>query len=138
MKLLDKIIRESLIATIERNLREPHKSIYLSGPITGIEGYNKIEFENYEKHFSSQGYHVINPHKLTEGIDTTSWTWEMFMTIDIPFLLLCAEVVVLPGWQNSKGARLEISNAFFLNKKLFYGLEKTKMDLHFYLDYRTT
>lgn len=109
------------------------QTVYISGPITDIPDLNKPEFLKYEKALLALGYNVINPHNITAHLDISKFTWEDFMTIDIPFLLICENVVCLDGWQSSKGARLEIALAYFMKKKIYVAKNMQPLEYHFEL-----
>lgn len=78
--------------------------IYLAGPMTGIQDHNFPVFHAEAKRLRALGYEVVNPAELVT--DQTK-PWVDCMRIDIPQLLKCDTVAVLPGWTASKGARLE-------------------------------
>lgn len=80
--------------------------VYISGAISGREP-NEVrkEFERVEKLLTSLGLEVVNP--LANGL-TDDHTWEEHMRADLHLLLECDKVAVLPGWVESKGARLEV------------------------------
>jgi hypothetical protein len=87
--------------------------LYLSGPISlgGQLGDNAIEqnvaaFHDAAKRLRDAGYHVTNPVELTEHISLDA-PWEEFMRADIPAMLECQGIALLPCWQQSRGARLE-------------------------------
>ena len=52
------------------------------------------------------GYLVTNP-AMGNGLPRSA-AWGAHLRADIPMLLRCTGVAVLPGWQASKGARLEV------------------------------
>ena len=80
--------------------------VYISGAISGREP-NEVrkDFERAEKLLKSLGWEVVNP--LANGL-TDAHTWEEHMRADLHLLLECDKVAVLPGWVESKGARLEV------------------------------
>lgn len=91
---------------------------YISGPITGIENYNKEAFdkaaEAVRKHSCIKHQFVaVNPHDLdlvdhwpTDLQHDELWVW--CMKRDIKYLCDCDAVVLLPGWELSRGARMEV------------------------------
>lgn len=81
-------------------------SVYICGPITGVAGYNRPAFATAEAQLREQGYDPINPHALCKTIPEGS-EWSAYMKRDIPAMLECDMVVMLPCWQASKGAILE-------------------------------
>jgi hypothetical protein len=79
--------------------------IYISGPMTGLPEFNFPAFNAAAAQLRSLGYEVINPAEFGEG---EGKTWTDYMRKDIKALMDCTHVAVLPGWENSNGARLEV------------------------------
>ena len=95
------------------------KRVYLSGPITGMRDKNRKAFakaaEVLRKTFNVE--RVINPHDIVlEG----SPTWEDHMKADIREMLTCDTVVLLDGWSESRGAKLEEYVARRLGMRLIW------------------
>lgn len=83
--------------------------IYISGPITGYENGNKPAFENAKTVLSRWGYDVVSPfdhddQEVTETYDDTYWR---VLSKDIVLMSKVEGIVYLPGWEKSKGARVE-------------------------------
>ncbi|PZD95215.1 hypothetical protein DNH61_11690 [Paenibacillus sambharensis] len=89
--------------------------IYLSGPMSGIKEYNYPAFRSTARDLRENGYKVINPAE----IKPIEQTWEGFMKADIKALMDCTTVVMLPGWESSKGAQLERHIAEALGMEIF-------------------
>jgi hypothetical protein len=79
--------------------------IYISGPMTGLPELNFPAFNAAAAQLRSLGYGVVNPAEFGEG---EGKTWADYMRKDIKALMDCTHVAVLPGWENSKGARVEV------------------------------
>lgn len=88
--------------------------VYISGPMTGIQDYNRGAFIEAEKLLRVKGYDAVNPHdiKLEKGS-----TYEDYMKADIKALLECDYIYMLEGWKESKGACMEYQIAKFLGIK---------------------
>lgn len=82
--------------------------IYISGPMTGIEGHNFPAFDAAALRLRRAGHLVINP--ADRGI-VHGWSWEDYLRRDLAELLKCDGIAVLPGWVDSRGAWLEVSVA---------------------------
>ena len=82
--------------------------LYISGPMTGIPGLNKPAFNEAEVQLDAAGHSVINPVK--NGVPDTS-PWLDHMRADIKMLMDCDGVAYLPGWENSRGAKIEMELA---------------------------
>lgn len=83
--------------------------VYLCGPMSGIENYNREAFDNARDFLSESGVLVQSPVDL--NTDSTGKFpcrgYNEAMKVDIAAMCLCDAVVVLPGWENSQGAALE-------------------------------
>lgn len=85
--------------------------IYVSGPMTGYPAYNAPAFSAAEHRLADQGHDVINParHGIIEG-----WSWVDYMREALRDLAKADMVCVLPGWEVSRGASLEVHIAHAL------------------------
>jgi hypothetical protein len=91
------------------------KTIYISGPMTGYENFNREAFMEAEKKLVSE-YIVINPakNKIEDG------EWIDYMRMDIRQLMDADCIYMLKGWVKSKGARLEKHIAVELGLEMNY------------------
>ncbi|HSW64957.1 MAG TPA: DUF4406 domain-containing protein [Dissulfurispiraceae bacterium] len=97
--------------------------VYLSGPITGLEERSAGMFAAAQKEMEALGYEVVNPMLLAHNHNKS---WEWYMAIDILALLECDHICLLPGWDISRGARLEHAIAQLRGMDCFYWFEKTE------------
>ena len=65
------------------------------------------------------GYVVVNPAEF-EGNDDPARQWSDFLRKDIAELVKCRAIAMLPGWEKSKGARLEKHIAEELGMRVIY------------------
>ncbi|NJJ56656.1 DUF4406 domain-containing protein [Pseudomonas grimontii] len=79
--------------------------VYVAGPMTGITDFNYPAFNAVADQLRDMGYEVENPadHGVVEGAQ-----WADYMAYDLTRLGLCGVIALLPGWENSKGAQLEV------------------------------
>lgn len=79
--------------------------VYVAGPMTGIENFNYPAFNAVAEQLRAQGYEVENPadHGIVEGA-----VWADYMAYDLTRLGLCGTIALLPNWERSQGARLEV------------------------------
>jgi hypothetical protein len=101
------------------------KTIYISGPMTGIVDHNFPAFNAAEASLREMGFtNIINPAYL--GV-TQGFLWEDYMRRDIKLLMDATDLVLLEGWGASKGARLEVFVAVHVGINVWLDLEmKTK------------
>jgi hypothetical protein len=78
--------------------------LYIAGPMTGRADFNFPAFCEAAAQLRAAGYEVVNP---AESVDNTALPWEYHMRRDIRSLMDCDAVALLPGWGESRGARLE-------------------------------
>lgn len=77
--------------------------IYLSGPMTGIPEFNYPAFNAAADVLRAEGLEVVNPAEAPKQD-----SWAAYMRHDKELLKNCTEVVLLPGWEKSRGARIEV------------------------------
>ena len=85
------------------------KKMYLSGPISNVPGYNHDLFNGVATEFRMAGFEVCNPAEFFDGDVTRSR--KEYMRESFKYLLEADTVVLLPGWQNSEGAKIEAAMA---------------------------
>lgn len=92
--------------------------IYLSGPMTGLPGLNRRAFANARRSARAFfGDEVISPPHLDEE-DAPCATWEACLERDLLYVIKSDVIVMLPGWENSQGAKLEHYVAKKLGKRI--------------------
>ena len=96
--------------------------VYISGPMTGLPGFNFAAFDEAAAVLEAWGWEVENPAE--KGI-IDGWTWADYLRYDLARLVECDGVVLLPGWEASKGARLEHHVATELGMWIMYYIPMT-------------
>lgn len=89
--------------------------IYIAGKITGDPKYRE-KFEKVERTLVWLGYSVMNPACLS---DDKEFSWDDYMAITAAMQERCEATVLLPDWQDSKGATIEAQKAKILGHKIF-------------------
>src|SRR6478609_1661293 len=80
--------------------------LYIAGPMTGLPELNYPAFMENQALLINYGYTVYNPANLCDiAPKDASWSW--FMKMALKMVLESDGVAVMPGWENSQGARLE-------------------------------
>lgn len=100
-------------------------TVYIAGPMRGYEDYNFPMFDRATAFFEREGWIVISPaelDRLYEGWGAAPpWGWKgtkedyrRFILRDIHAIIEnCTAVAFLPGWEDSKGAKVERAIAEF-------------------------
>lgn len=83
--------------------------IYISGPITGTTDYME-RFARMQEALEGMGHTVINPAKVNAELPEGT-THEQYMTMCRPMIDMCEVVLMMEGWQQSKGCRMEFDYA---------------------------
>ena len=89
--------------------------VYLSGPMTGIPDNNFPAFHAWAARLRAQGFDVVSPAELPEAE-----TWEMCLRKDMRELPTCDAIALMPGWERSKGAHLELHVAHRLGMEVMH------------------
>lgn len=96
----------------------PGARVYIAGPMTGYEDFNRPAFAEAAARLRSLGHVVVSPGELDEAGHTPGdWPWKAYMRRDIVELMGCDTIALLPGWAQSKGARLETTLGLILEFK---------------------
>lgn len=97
--------------------------LYLAGPMRGYPRYNFDAFVAACRDLRGRGFTVISPHEmdLELGFDPedefTQADLEKAIPRDVEGILKSEAVVLLPGWEDSKGAQTELSIALWAGRK---------------------
>lgn len=91
------------------------KIVFLSGAITGVDGYKQI-FADAEQRLLEQDCTVLNPAVLPpSGLE-----WEAYLRITKAMLREAEVVYVLQNWEHSRGVKEELNLAAHLGKEIIY------------------
>jgi len=97
---------------------------YISGPMTGIEEFNYPFFNKVAKLLRQSGLDIVSPAETEESLGyeqgSQTWHWGQWMRYALQTLLLKANaIIMLPGWETSRGALLELEVAEACNMQVF-------------------
>lgn len=101
--------------------------LYVAGPMTGYTDWNFAAFFAGADQLRALGHEPINPAEndgttLAEavaGAHASTASWSDYMRLDIRHISRADAVCVLPGWQQSKGATLEVDIATRLGLPIY-------------------
>jgi hypothetical protein len=110
----------------------PPRRVYLAGPMRGYPRWNVAAFDSAADQWRALGCEVVNPCDLCPGLDPRtvpperldaaandpSWLREVILA-DCQQVCQVDAVVVLPGWERSYGATVEVSLALFLGLPVY-------------------
>lgn len=91
-------------------------TIYIAGPMSGVENLNFPAFNAEAARLRALGHAVINPAEINgddpDAVAAMSTAglaqhWRNCMRADITALMTCDAISILPGWERSKGAAIE-------------------------------
>ena len=91
------------------------KIIFISGAITGVEGYRNI-FAAAEQWLREQDCTVLNPAVLPPS----GMAWEAYLRITKAMVREADVVYVLQNWEHSRGVKEELALAESLGKEIIY------------------
>jgi|ERR1051325_3891020 hypothetical protein len=119
--------------------------IYLAGPMRGIPEFNFPAFHAATSRLRKSGHFVFNPAErdiahhgkdISKGnatgdealaVSEHGFDLRKALKDDLEFICLHADAIaLLPGWENSKGARAELHTALALNLEIIH-LESSRV-----------
>ncbi|WP_368640457.1 DUF4406 domain-containing protein [Castellaniella ginsengisoli] len=89
---------------------------YIAGPMTGLPDLNFPAFHAAAAALRAAGLDVVNP---AEVCPDPAMAWADCMRRDITALMDCDSILLLDGWMDSRGARLERHIAVQLGMRVF-------------------
>jgi hypothetical protein len=86
-------------------MQQKAQRVYISGPMTGRLDLNFPAFNVAAARLRSLGYEVVNPVEINGD---PSMDWGSCLRRDLKGMLDCDTIALMPGWQTSSGANLEL------------------------------
>lgn len=97
---------------------------YIAGPMTGYPELNFPRFHAEAARYRALGWHIVNPAEI--NADPTA-KWLNCMREDLKQLVDCDSILMLPGWEKSRGATLEHHVATALGMTIFYATDDSNL-----------
>lgn len=89
--------------------------IYIAGPMSGLPGFNYFAFNRLAAQLRAEGLEVENP---AENPVPACNSWLGYMRMALTQLVSCDTIVLLHGWEASRGARIELGLAHDLGLRV--------------------
>lgn len=77
---------------------------YLSGPMSGHADLNFPAFQEAAEDLRSRGHEVVSPHEINPDLNAD---WFDCIIEDLQHVRGCTAMLMLKGWEDSYGARIE-------------------------------
>ena len=87
--------------------------IYIAGPMSGLPNFNRDAFNAEAHRLLGLGHVALNPATLPDGLEQHE-----YMAICIEMVKMADQLVMLPGWERSAGARAEHALAIKIGKTI--------------------
>jgi hypothetical protein len=85
---------------------ESADTVYISGPMTGLPDMNFRSFNELAILMREHGFTVLNPASYHDP----GHEWQHYLKVDLLVVEHCKVIALLPGWEKSVGARLEVAH----------------------------
>ena len=89
--------------------------IYIAGPMTGYDDFNRPMFNAVAQQMSSGGHVALNPATLPDGLSQRE-----YMDICLAMLRCADAIYMLEGWEHSAVARAENALAEKLEMEIIF------------------
>ena len=110
-------------------------TVYICGPMRSMPQLNHPAFFEAEESLLKLGHKVINPARMDQELGLDPHKSQMDSKFiedcarrDIDAVFECDELVLLPNWEKSKGAKAEIAVAQWLSKPIRLYPSMVKME----------
>jgi hypothetical protein len=95
---------------------------YIAGPMTSYPDHNYPAFNSLAKYLRTQGNKVNNPAENFGGDQTRDLA--EYMIKDVAMVMRSKHIVMLPGWRQSDGGRIEATLAKAIDAKFYEATDK--------------
>lgn len=92
------------------------KKVFIAGPMRGHEKYNFPKFDKIEKILKDNGVEYVNPGRISrkfkeKDVNSDIAVYNEMVRLQQEAERTCDTILLLDGWQWSKGAQLEVKTA---------------------------
>ena len=92
------------------------KKVFIAGPMRGYENYNFPKFDKFEKILKDNGVECVNPGRISrkfkeKDINSDINIYNEMVRLQQEAEKTCNAILLLDGWQWSKGTQLEVKTA---------------------------
>jgi hypothetical protein len=116
--------------------------VYLCGPMRGYPAWNAAAFDRYAAEWEEEGHTVLSPvaRDRLGGLDLLAaskeelaakagdWVWmRQVITEDVEMICQVDILAVLPGWEASTGATVEVALALFLGLPVYSAVSRERI-----------
>lgn len=91
--------------------------IYIAGKMSGLPDLGYPAFNAAAEKLRAEGHDVINP---AENPEPPCGSWAGYMRMSVAQVATCDAILMMPGWESSKGATLERHIARALGLEVVY------------------
>lgn len=93
-------------------------NVYISGPVTGNKDY-KEQFGSMSYLLKKYGHKPVNPVQVMDPVRGVL-DYKTILNADLELLEGCDGILLMPGFEESNGAKKEFEKAKRLELKIFY------------------
>ncbi len=122
---------------------DEHK-IYIAGPMTGYKDWNYPAFRHAAARMRALCWDVVSPVEVAEPFGTPERLCEdpalmqAAVQAELHALEDCSHILLLPGWERSQGARVELVHAITYSLEIIVATPELLPGLPAYVKERTT
>ena len=91
------------------------KVVFISGLMTGLPDFNRAAFNAEAELLAALGFIVLNPAVFPDGLEHGQ-----YMAMCLTMLEQADTIMLLEGWESSKGAVMEFNHARALQLPMMY------------------
>ena len=99
-----------------KDLDKNKTRIFIAGPMRGYENYNFKKFDYIEEFLKTIGFDVVNPARISrkfkeKDVNSDIAVYNKMVDMQQEAERTCNAILLLDGWQWSKGVALEVQTA---------------------------